>query len=97
VKRDPVLAVMSTLAALQVLTGGAALGDVLGAKGAGLCILAVAAVQAGLQFYVRGQVTPWEGVAARVDEAGALVAGPAASVATGALVAEVEAAPPTPS
>lgn len=49
---------MSTLAALQVLTGGAALGDVLGAKAAGPCTVAVAAAQTGLQFYVRDQVTP---------------------------------------
>lgn len=92
--RSPVLAVMSTLAALQVLTGGAALGEVLGAKAAGLCILAVAAAQTGLQFYVRGQVTPWSAVAASVDGDGSLVAGPAADVPTGALVAEVQAAPP---
>jgi hypothetical protein len=59
-KREPVVLVMSILAGLQVLTGGAALADVFGAQVAGLLILAVAAAQVGLQFYVRGQVTPVE-------------------------------------
>lgn len=57
-KRNPVLIVMSILAGLQVLAGGAALADVLGQAAAGLFILTVAAAQMGLQFYVRGEVVP---------------------------------------
>lgn len=59
-KREPVLYVATVLVVLQVLTAGAAFGDVLGDKAAGLCILVVAALQAGLAFFVRGQVTPVE-------------------------------------
>lgn len=68
-KREPVLIVMSVLAALQILTAGAALGDVIGAQLAALLVLAVAAAQSGVQFYVRGAVTPNQAVAAKVDEA----------------------------
>jgi hypothetical protein len=77
-RRSPVVAVMSTLAAMQVLVSGAALGDVVGAKVAALLVLMVAAAQVGLQFYVRSQVTPWQTVAAQRVEDGSLVAGPAA-------------------
>lgn len=54
----PVLVVFSVLAGLQVLTGGAALADFVGAKVAGLIVLAVAAGQVGMTFYVQGRVTP---------------------------------------
>ncbi len=74
---------MSTLAALQVLVGGAALGDVVGVEVAGLLVLAVAALQTGLQFYVRGQVTPWADVVAKQLDDGRVVAGPASAVPTG--------------
>lgn len=74
----PVLTAMSILAGLQILTGGAALGDIIGLKAAGLAILAVAAAQAGIQFYVQGQVTPNDAVAARQLPTGQIVAGPAA-------------------
>jgi hypothetical protein len=57
-KRNPVLLVMSIFAGLQALSGGAFLLDVFGAKTAGLVVLALAAVQAGVQYWVRGQVTP---------------------------------------
>lgn len=82
-KASPVLAVMSTLAALQVLVGGAALGDVVGVKVAGLLVLAVAALQTGLQFYVRGTVTPWSDVVAQQLDDGRVVAGPAHPAKTG--------------
>lgn len=55
---EPVLIWCSILVALQVLVGGAALGDFVGLKLAGFLILAVAALQAGTQFYIRGKVTP---------------------------------------
>lgn len=58
IKREPVVVVMSVLAALQVLAGGAALTELIGPQLAGVLILAVAALQVGVQFYVRGQVTP---------------------------------------
>ncbi|MDE9365973.1 hypothetical protein PZ938_10195 [Luteipulveratus sp. YIM 133132] len=81
-RRRPVVVVMSVLAALQILTAGAALGDVIGAKAAALCVLVVAAAQSGIQFYVQAQVTPNGDVAAQVDAAGTdhaeMVAGPAA-------------------
>lgn len=60
VKREPVVVVMSVLAGLQVLAGGAALADLIGAQWAGIFVLAVAALQVGMSFYVRGQVTPVE-------------------------------------
>lgn len=56
--RNPVLLAMSALAALQVLAATAGLADLVGAKPAAWFVLAVAAVQAGAQFWVRGQVTP---------------------------------------
>lgn len=87
-RRSPVLAVMSTLAALQVLVGGAALTDILGAKGAGVAVLAVAAIQTGVQFYVRGQVTPTDSVVSQRTDAGVVVAGPSAQAPTGVEVEE---------
>lgn len=87
-KRSPVLAVMATLASLHVLVGGAALGDVVGAKVAGLLGLMVAAAEVGAAIYVRGLVTPWDAVVAKVNDAGTIVAGPAAQTTTGAPVEE---------
>lgn len=61
--REPVLIVMSTLAALTAFFGGA--GAITAVQGndtwaavCGLGALAVAAATTGVQFYVRGQVTP---------------------------------------
>jgi hypothetical protein len=45
----------STLVGLQVLSGGAILGDVFPEAGVGLFILAVSAAQAGTAFYQRNQ------------------------------------------
>lgn len=59
-KREPVLIWSAVLVTLQVLTAGAALGDVIGDKAFGLAALSVAALQAGTTFFVRGQVTPVE-------------------------------------
>jgi hypothetical protein len=80
---SPVLLWMSLLAALQVLTGGAALGELIGAQIAGLLVLSVAAAQAGTQFYVRGQVTPWQDVISKITPSGTAIAGPAHTVTTG--------------
>lgn len=77
-RREPLLIWSSTLVGLQVLTGGAALADVIGPKLAGLFVLIVAACQAGTQFYVRGQLTPTTDVIAQRNAAGVVVAGPAA-------------------
>jgi hypothetical protein len=82
-KSRPVLIVFSILAGLQILTAGAALGDTIGKDAAGLIVLAVAAVQGGMSFYVQGQVVPQEDVAALQNEAGIVVAGPAAGPTNG--------------
>lgn len=86
-KREPLLIWSSVLVTLQVIAGGAALGDVIGGKVAGLCILIVAGAQAGTSFYVRGQVTPTASVLARTDSSGASVAGPASGIVDGHPVA----------
>lgn len=77
-KSRPVVITMSVLAALQVLTAGAALTDVLGKDIAALFVLAVAAVQAGVQFYVQAQVVPVQDVGSYIDKTGEMVSGPAA-------------------
>lgn len=76
-KSRPVLITFSVLAGLQILTAGTALADVIGDKPAGLIVLAIAAVQAGMSFYVQGQVVPLQDTAAYVDTKGNTVAGPA--------------------
>jgi hypothetical protein len=58
--KEPVLVSSAVLVVLQVLTAGAAFTDVVGKDAAGLAILVVAALQAGLAFLVRGQVSPVE-------------------------------------
>lgn len=57
-KPRPVLIAMSVLAGYQVLVAGSYFADVVGPDIAGLLVLAGAAVQTGVQFYVQGQVTP---------------------------------------
>lgn len=76
-KSRPVLITFSILAGLQVLTGAAALGDVIGDQAFGLFAILVAAVQVGMTFYVQNQTVPVGDVAAYVDTAGNTVAGPA--------------------
>lgn len=56
--RNPVLIVMSILAALQAIAGAANLADLLGDKLAAWFVLLVAAAQIGSAYWVRGQVTP---------------------------------------
>lgn len=60
-KREPVVWVMSILAALQVLVAGAAFTEAVPQPWAGLAALGVAAIQVGVAFYVRGQVEPVKG------------------------------------
>jgi hypothetical protein len=93
-KSRPVLITFSILAGLQVLAGGAALGDVIGDTAFGLFVLAVAAVQVGMTFYVQNQVVPTQDVGAYVNSAGSLVAGPAAGVTNGKSVDVVKTEPP---
>ena len=50
----------SILVGLQVLSGGAILGDALPKTWVGLFILAVSAAQAGTAFYIHGQAKPAE-------------------------------------
>lgn len=85
-KSRPVLITFSVLAGLDVLSAGAALGDVIGVKVLALLVLATKAVQTGMSFYVQGQVTPQADVAAYVNDHGSVVAGPAAGVTNGVLV-----------
>ena len=84
--KQPLLIWSSVLVTLQILTGGAALGDLIGLQLAGFFILVVAALQGGTQFYIRGMMTPNVSVAARVDDQGSVVAGPAAPQADGSPV-----------
>lgn len=93
-KREPLLVWSSTLVGLQILTGGAALGDLIGLQLAGFFVLVVAALQGGTQFYVRGQVTPSADVAVERQSDGALVAGPASPLADGQPVAVSATGPP---
>lgn len=75
--------IQAVLAALQVLTGAAALGDVIGQSAMGLFVIVVAAVQVGYATYNQAvQVVPASAVAAVVQN-GAVVAGPAAAQTNG--------------
>jgi hypothetical protein len=82
-KSRPVLITFSVLAGLQILTTGAALGDLIGVKLAAFVVLAGAAVQAGMSYYVQGVVVPEQDVAAYQNSAGQVVAGPAAGATNG--------------
>jgi hypothetical protein len=92
--KEPLLIWSSTLAALQVIAGGAAFADVIGVKAAGLFVLAVAALQTFTQFYVRGKVTAATTVVAKTDGAGKVVAGPASPIRDGEPVDVVPTATP---
>lgn len=66
------------LAALQVINGAAALGDVIGPTAFGLLAVITAAIQAGWQYYTAATSVPTSNVAAALDDkTGELVAGPA--------------------
>lgn len=93
-KSRPVLITFSILAGLQVLTGAAALGDVIGDQAFGLFAIVVAAVQVGMTFYVQNQVVPVGDVAAYQNAAGDVVAGPAGGVTNGKTVDVVKTEPP---
>lgn len=82
-KSRPVLITFSVLAGLQILTAGAALGDIIGGQLAAFFALAVGSAQAGMAFYVQGVVVPQEDVAAYQDADGHVVAGPAAGATNG--------------
>jgi hypothetical protein len=86
VKSRPVLITFSILAALQVLTAGSALSDVLGKDVAGLIILGIAAVQVGMTFYVQNAIVPLEDSVAYINKGGVAVAGPAAGLTNGTAV-----------
>ncbi len=93
-KSHPVLVGNSILATLQVLAGAAALGDILGQTAFTLFTIAVAAATVGFNTYVQGLVTPQADVAAYVNSAGEVVAGPAAGVTNGKTVDVVKTEPP---
>lgn len=85
----PVLIIFSILAGAQILVAGAALGHLIGPDVAAFLALVVAAVQGGMTFYVQGQVTSNAHVVAQVTPEGDVVAGAAATQATGSKVAVV--------
>lgn len=99
-KRNPVLIWMSILAGLQLFLGSAAGVSIveesyLLAQVFALAMIAVGAAQAGIQFYVRGQVTPNSKVAERV-EGDQVIAGEANDmVLTGHPVRMIGEQPPT--
>ncbi len=78
-RTSPALIVVAVLAGLQFIAQGAALADFVPAKVVALVGLILAGVTLTVQLILRGQVTPWEDVAAKVDGQGGLVAGPAAN------------------
>lgn len=82
-KPQPVLIAMSVLAALDVAVAGVALSDLIGERAVGLLVLALAAVKAGVAYYLHGVVVPLDDTAAYLDPAGRQIAGPAASVPDG--------------
>jgi len=76
----PVLLALSILAALDVLTAGAAFTDIVGKDTAGFIILVLAAIKVGVAFYLQGQVTPFANVLAykpKVNEQRVLAGGAA--------------------
>lgn len=77
-KSRPVVIVFSVLAALQILTSGSALADIIGVDIAALVVLVIAAVQVGMTFYVENSTVPLEDVAAFETAGSRLIAGPAA-------------------
>lgn len=77
-KSRPVLITFSILAGLQIITAGTALADVIGATTAGLIVLVIAAVQAGMTFFVQGMVVPLADTVQYINSDGASVNGPAA-------------------
>jgi hypothetical protein len=56
--KNPVLLAMSILAAAQLITNASGLTDVVPAKWVMLGSVVVAAAQFGIQYWVRGVVTP---------------------------------------
>ena len=76
-KARPVLVVAAVLAALQILTAGAAFADFVGKDVTALIILGIAAIQGGMGFYTQSKTVPYEDAAAYVNSDGAVVAGPA--------------------
>ena len=97
---EPVLVTMSVLAALQFFFAGATgvsifTGSELVAGVMAAGSLAVAAAQTGIQFYVRGQVTPNDTVVERVAPDGTVVAGDANDMVTpGTVVRTLEGTAP---
>jgi hypothetical protein len=68
---------------MQILTGGAALSDIIPVKVAGFLSLVTAAAAGALAFIVQEKVTPTEDVEAFVNMAGRTVAGDASLIPNG--------------
>lgn len=93
-KSRPLLIGNSVLASLQVLTGAAALGDIIGTTAFALFVIAVAAAQVGFNTYVQGIVVPTQDVGAYTNGDGDMVAGPASGVTNGKGVEVIKTEPP---
>jgi hypothetical protein len=93
-KSRPVLITFSILSALDILFGGAALGDVIGVETLALCVLGTKAVQVGMTFYVQNLTVPVQDVAAYRTSQNDIVAGPAAAQADGTSVEVVRGVDP---
>lgn len=75
-KSEPVLITMSILAGASILLGGfGTTGNETLETISAFGMLAVGAITAGIQFYLRGQVTENSSVVERVTEDGRIVAG----------------------
>lgn len=77
-RTTPTLIFVATLAALQFIAQGTALADIVPPNVVALIGLILGAVSLAASIVLRGQVTPWSDVAAKVGADGRLVAGPAA-------------------
>lgn len=56
--RNPVLLIMSILAGVSAILGLGTLQDLIDPKSLGWVLVGYAGIQAAVQFWVRGQVTP---------------------------------------
>jgi hypothetical protein len=85
-KSKPVLLYLSILAGLDVLTAGAAFGDVVTVKTAGIILLMLAAVKAATAFYLQSLVVPLGNVLAYQPDlqTGTIISGGASVAQTGA-------------
>lgn len=96
-KPNPVLIMAAVIGAANVIVAGLVGLDMIDDTWLAILNLVVAALTVAYGMVTRGQVAPWADVAAKASPNGGLVAGPAASQATGSpVVVETTAVPPGP-